>query len=154
MQVTATQTLSGGGVTFSGIKPSTTLVYLSLAAAKMSTSGSIRVRLGTASGLVSVNYDCVTQWLTATQGIHNSTVDFMMEYVSGAQHPGNGHLIFTSVDQKNYLWAYSGGFGLRLTGYNSVAAGRLSLGGQLTQLQVFPSTGTFTGGTANLITGG
>ena len=155
MIVSSPVTLSGAGTTFTGIPATTSLLFLSLIGVKISAgSSSLRARFGKAAGLVSSGYDSQSQWTLLTQGYITSTTDFCMQYSSHVQGGHSGNIVFACVDPKAFLWTAFGNWSCRQSTYNCAMTGRLALGGPLTQLNVFPAGGTFTGGTANYVAAG
>lgn len=145
--------LTGAGITFTGIPPTTSLLVVSLFNAQKTTSDTIRFRLGTASGLVSAGYDSQSFNILPTQVYYTSVTDFLIEYAGAAQQIHSGNFIFALADAKNFRWDAFGNLAAS-SQYNNQMTGRVTLNGPLTQLNIFPGGGTFSGGTATYMAAG
>lgn len=142
------------GFTFTGLAPNPKFLALGLANVKVSATGDIRVRLGTASGLIATGYDAQSQSYVTTQSFSTSIVDFLLFYAGAAQQPHNGNMLFMLTDPANFVWSAIGNWGSRVSQYNLGATGRVAIGGPLTQVQLYAGgSSTFTGGVASLISG-
>lgn len=153
MILSPTTPLAAAGITFTGIPPTTSLLLVSLVNVQKTTSDTIRFRMGTASGLISAGYDSQTFNILATQVLTTSVTDFLIAYTAGAQQVHSGNLVFACVDPKNFRWVAFGNLATSAQ-YNNQMTGRATLNGPLTQLNIFPGSGTFSGGTATYMAAG
>lgn len=153
MIISSPVTLSGAGVTLTGIPPTTKLLLLSLVNVAKTTTDTIRFRLGTASGLIATGYDSQTFNILPTQSLVTSITDFLIAYTAGAQQIHSGNIMFALADAQNFRWDAFGNLATTAQ-YNNQMTGRAILNGPLTQLNIFPGSGTFSGGTATYMAAG
>lgn len=142
-----------GGVTLTGIPPSTSLLILSLFNVKKTTSDTLRIRLGTAGGLVATGYDSQCFNILATQSPFTSVTEFVINYAGASQEIHSGNFMFACADRGAFRWDAFGNLAAA-SQYNLQMTGRVTLNGPLTQLNIFPGAGTFTGGFATYMAAG
>ena len=145
---------SGSSITFTGIPAGVKQINVMLNYVVTSTNVSINIRLGTSGGIGTTGYASVRSRFFSGSTAGNRD-DISLIEITGAA-PGtstvSGLIVFSLQDATNNYWTYAGNLSHEVNGYSWFISGRVNLidGLSLTQLRLFPDSGTFTSGTFNI----
>lgn len=140
--------LAGSYVDFTGIPETATRVEITLSGASLSSTGRVAVRLGTSNGIVDGGYAAAASMngnSGATAALSSATeIPVSAEASAGASLTGT--MILTALG--GGLWAGSGFFIDATAPRGGGGGGSVTLAGDLSQVRILASAGTFDGGTA------
>jgi len=148
---TAQNTTSGTVINFTGIPSWVRRVVLMIQGVSLSGTGQVGVRLGTSSGFVSSGYTGGTSSIGASTVITGSisTGFEMTNTFASASNAFSGAYTISLLGSN--IWVCTGAVGV--SSGNIIINGHLSLGGTLTQVQLYSQNGsdTFDAGSANIL---
>ena len=158
-QDTPVATTSGSTVSFTGIPASVTTVGIVFGGVGQSAASYFDIQIGTASGLETTGYIGKTSTWTTSGSLYNrsSTTSFpiipsTIFTIAGMTYGGLLWLI--RKESGSNEWSISGSIANQTASYNCfniISVGTKTLSGELTQLQMTVSAGTFNAGYMNLL---
>lgn len=151
--IAGAQTLSGSTITFS---VSSSFKKFSLILSNISTAaaGTIRIRLGTSSGIVTTGYDGGMMVFTVPSTIAATSLSAAPEGIAGFSTTSgttvvNGILEIINVN--NNIFVCSGSIHRTGDSTASISNGTIDLGAAITTISIVATTSTFDAGVANVL---
>lgn len=111
-------------------------------------TGTVQVQVGTSSGLISSGYGSVTtQIQAATPAVQTSSSDFRLIFSNYDSSTYSGILELSEIEPNIWLESHN------ITTGNAqfLGSGQIALASELTTIRLFINSGTFDGGTINLM---
>lgn len=142
-------TTSGSSVTFGSIPANTKRVTIMLEDVSLSTTANLYMRIGDSGGVETSGYYAVSVALVnaTNPSIGSSTINFQLANGLAAADTVTGAFTLNLKDETNNTWILSG----NAQGDDMhVSSGDKSLSATLTQVEIYPSTGNFDGGSINI----
>ncbi len=146
------QTLSGSGVTFN-VSSGFTKYTIMLSNVSTAAAGTIRIRLGTSSGVVTTGYDGGLMTLVVPSAIAAASLGAAPEGIAGfftssASTLVHGILELVNVSGNTYVCSGS----VHRNGDNAanISNGTIDLGAPITTISIVATTSTFDAGTVNV----
>jgi len=147
---TPVNTTSGTSVTFTGIPSTAKVVYLNFVNFSLATSDTVRVRLGTSSGVETTDYYLMRN---AASGSGNSTTStsagISFPFNAGGLYIYNGTYTFVLENSTTNTWTTTFNIGGD-SNIMSTLSGSKSLTSQLSQIEISTGTATFAAGQVNI----
>jgi hypothetical protein len=131
----------GDSFNFSGIPSDVAMIYLGINNVSLTTNDNILIRLGTSSGIESSGYVSWSEWNGSN--FDGGLFGAYAIRLSDNRREASGLLTLARMDASANTWVASGNFAQN--GTVAITGGVKSLGGPVSQLQIFRSgtTGTF-----------
>lgn len=148
-QETVTATTSGGSASYTGIPSWCKKITFMCSLVSCDAVCDYWIRIGDAGGLEANGYSSTLGVVSATPSSQNYTAAFVVASLSGATHRINGSIILTNLDGN--IWACQGNLADDVGTTMHVSGGRKELTATLDRVSLQVSTGSFDGGSVNIL---
>lgn len=145
------QTASGSSVDFTGIPSWVKRITLILRGVSTAAAGTVRIRVGTSSGLVTTGYSTTITGITSTPTVSVSAITDGL----GGSGTGSGttsivgQIVISLIDTN--LWVSTGNYSRVNDDTLSTFNGSIALAGTLDRISLVATTSTFDAGTINIL---
>lgn len=148
---TAVATTTGTGFTFANIPPWAKRITFLFSSLSTNGAAGIRIRLGTAAGLVTTGYLSSNTSFSNAISTANNTDGFYLYTASTAADVRHGRMTLSLL--ANNVWVEDHMIGFSNTTNGNMGAGSISLAAALTQVQIATANGTdvFDSGSVNIM---
>ena len=150
--VISSVSLSGASTTISGIPSDAQMVIVTWENASDTGGSSLKIRMGTSSGISSTNYEVTHGYYGGGSSgtIYSSTSEFDFGGAGMGASNYDGRMILTRLDNSNQRWYVEGSERQINSAYWFFCTGSFTLTDALERVQLWVNTGSLDGGTVSV----